>query len=250
MRSALRVGVYIDGFNLYYGAKHMCGKGTPGWRWLDLRALAQQLIVTHSGWQTVTDLRVVYCTARIKSDASNPQAAGPGEQHVYLRALEASGSVDVIALGNYVSRVSTAPLATTNRKGRPVLVRPAWPIMVQDGCSGPVPDAVFMASVARREEKGSDVNVAAHLLLDVLEHRVDAAVVVSNDSDLAFPVREARLRVPVGIVNPTKRYPAGALSGSPSEGVGQHWWYQLTPTDLRSSQLPSKVGRLSKPGPW
>ena len=28
--------------------------------------------------------------------------------------------------------------------------------------------AVFMVSYANREEKGSDVNVAAHLLLDVL----------------------------------------------------------------------------------
>jgi hypothetical protein len=33
----MRVGVYIDGFNLYYGAKAWCGAGTPGWRWLDTR---------------------------------------------------------------------------------------------------------------------------------------------------------------------------------------------------------------------
>jgi hypothetical protein len=31
-----------------------------------------------------------------------------------------------------------------------------------------VTDAVFMVSYAHREEKGSDVNVASHLLVDVL----------------------------------------------------------------------------------
>jgi hypothetical protein len=39
----VRIGVYVDGFNLYYGARGLCGRGTPGWRWLDLRALATDL---------------------------------------------------------------------------------------------------------------------------------------------------------------------------------------------------------------
>jgi hypothetical protein len=37
------------------------------------------------------------------------------------------------------------------------------------------------------EEKGSDVNVAGHLLLDLLESRIDVAIVLSNDSDLKLP---------------------------------------------------------------
>jgi hypothetical protein len=49
-----------------------------------------------------------------------------------------------------------------------------------------------MVSYANREEKGSDVNVASHLLVDVLTDRIDAAVVISNDSDLRFPVQFAR----------------------------------------------------------
>jgi hypothetical protein len=109
---------------------------------------------------------------------------------------------------------------------------------------------MFMASVARREEKGSDVNVAAHLLLDVLQGAVDAAVVISNDSDLAFPIKEARLRVPVGIVNPTRNPLAGDLKGSPGDGVGGHWWHQLQAPDLTSCQLPATVGSLTKPAPW
>lgn len=247
----MRVGIYIDGFNLYYGGRGLVGgRGLAGWRWLDLRALSEHLIAAASGWPPPTSTRVIYCTARIRSDASQPAATGPRDQDVYLRALSESGAVDEIAMGNYVSRVATAPLATPNRRGRPLLTNPQWPIMIRDGDARDVPHATFMASVARREEKGSDVNVAAHLLLDVLQGAIDAAIVVSNDSDLSFPVREARLRVPVGTVNPTKGYTAGALNGAPGDGVGSHWWYQLTASDLHSAQLPSTVGRLSKPTAW
>lgn len=248
----MRVGVYVDGFNLYYGGKFLVGGGDrTGWRWLDLRALASNVIAANSGWASAPSLRVVYCTARIRADANNPGAAGPREQDVYLRALTASGSVDEITFGTYVSRVATAPLATTNRRKRPVLARPNWPVMIKDSsCSTDIPNATFMVSVARREEKGSDVNVAAHLLLDVLQGAVDAAVVISNDSDLEFPIREARQRVPVGTINPTKGYAAGALNGSPTDGVGGHWWYQLIPGDLYGAQLPTVVGRLRKPNPW
>jgi hypothetical protein len=46
-----------------------------------------------------------------------------------------------------------------------------------------------MVSHVHREEKGSDVNVGAHLLLDILQGDVEAAIVVSNDSDLSVPSR-------------------------------------------------------------
>lgn len=244
----MRVGVYIDGYNLYYGGRGLLGgRGVAGWKWLDLRALAQQLLDAHSGWSQAAADRVVYCTARI-SGAGNQ--TGQRDQDVYLRALRAAGAVDHIEYGTYVTRVATNPLANKDRKGRPVLVHPAWPVMVQDDAGTPLPDARFMASVARREEKGSDVNVASHLLLDVLAGTVEAAVVISNDSDLAFPVQQARQRVPIGLINPTRNYPAGALNGDPSDGVGGHWWHQLTGAELTGAQLPAQVGRLHRPSEW
>jgi uncharacterized LabA/DUF88 family protein len=94
-----------------------------------------------------------------------------------------------------------------------------------------------MVSYASREEKGSDVNVAAHLLLDVLAGAVDGAVVISNDSDLRFPVQQARQHVPVGIVNPSRDYLAGDLRGSADSGAGRHWWARLLPADLTSQAL-------------
>ena len=79
--------------------------------------------------------------------------------------------MDHIEYGTYVSRVKTAPLAVKDAHDRPQLVGPAWPVMIQDSHGRPVNDAVLMVSHASREEKGSDVNVAAHLLLDVLGGR-------------------------------------------------------------------------------
>ena len=46
-----RIGVYVDGYNLYYGARSVCGRGTPGWRWLDVRALAENVIAAQGSWQ-------------------------------------------------------------------------------------------------------------------------------------------------------------------------------------------------------
>jgi hypothetical protein len=246
----MRVGVYVDGYNLYYGARSMCGRGTSGWRWLDLRGLAESLIADQSPWSGVTVETVTYCTARI-SGTSPAEHVSVHEQDVYLRALARTGSVTRIEYGNYVARVATAPLARRNAKGRPVLVNPDWPIMVRDAAGADVPDGLFMASVARREEKGTDVNVASHLLIDVLTGAIDAAVVISNDSDLAYPITFARTRVPVGTVNPTKGFTAGKLEGAPGDGVGGHWWYQLQASDLTSHQLPAQVGaRIAKPAPW
>lgn len=107
-----------------------------------------------------------------------------------------------------------------------------------------------MASVARREEKGSDVNVASHMLVDVLGGAVEAALVVSNDSDLKMPVDVVRQHIPLGPINPTKGYPAGALNAGPATGVGGHWWYQLTAADFTGHQMPTTVGRRSRPVGW
>jgi hypothetical protein len=79
----VRIGVYIDGFNLYYGGRGLCGRSMPGWRWLDLRALSALLVTEQSGWAATEALRIVYCSARV-SGASNLD--GQHDQDTYLRA--------------------------------------------------------------------------------------------------------------------------------------------------------------------
>jgi hypothetical protein len=242
----MRTGIYIDGFNLYFGGRAHCGRGKPGWRWLDLRALATTLIARPVNWSGAVLDRVVYCTARI-DPKFNP--SGAADQALYLRALKMSGSVDHIEYGNFIYGIRHAPLAVLGANRRPAVVTPNWPICVEDaGVS--LPSATFMASVTYREEKASDVNVATHLLADVLSGEVDAAVVISNDSDLRLPLRRARQIVPVGLVNPTARQLAGHLRFDVAEGVGGHWSRRLAARDFWACQLPDPVAGYAKPQGW
>lgn len=121
----MRVGVYVDGYNLYYSGRRWFGRGTPGWKWLSPRALAESVVRERRGWADARVQRVVYCTARV--DAVQDPAAHAG-QDVYLRAITRSGAVDHIEFGRYVARVKQVVLAAQPRKGRPRLVRPTLPL--------------------------------------------------------------------------------------------------------------------------
>lgn len=245
----MKVGVYIDGLNLYYGGRAVVGRSAPGWRWLDLRQLSERLLSQLPGWGERGALlqRVVYCTAFIDG---NRNEAGHQRQTVYVAALEENGSIDHLEQGRFAVRWKLGMLATKDKRGRPVVYTARWPVTVRDSAGKKVRDARFMVSYLREEEKATDVNVASHLLFDVLTHRVDAAIVISNDSDLRFPIRLARQRVPVGVVNPSTTATAGDLQGQPDEGAGWHWWYRLTKDDFRSCQLPETVGPYRRPASW
>ena len=69
-----RAYVYIDGFNLYYGAL----KRTP-FKWLDLGKLCQALLPNDA----IESIQ--YFTARVSARPYNQSA--PLDQQVYLRAL-------------------------------------------------------------------------------------------------------------------------------------------------------------------
>lgn len=242
----MRIGAYIDGFNLYYGGRsHFAGRA--GWKWLDLRALASR----YSGWRGSHVERVVYCTARV-NDPEDPDQIQ--RQDIYLSALQAHRAVDLIEEGYYVSWAKESVMtqqpsgtrAPTVLKDSTAALTWSPELRLRRNAEG-----VLFATVRKREEKGSDVNVATHLLTDVLTNAVDGAIVISNDSDLALPMRIARHHVPVGVINPQKDKPlAGALKGTPNDGVGGHWWRRLESHVLLQSQLPDPVGGISKPPSW
>lgn len=247
----MHVGVYVDGYNLYYSGRRWFGRGMPGWRWLSPRALAATLVEQRRNLTHANVDRVVYCTARV--DASDDPAAYI-DQDVYLKALAGANAVDHIEFGRYVARTKQVPLAEQPSKGRPRLVRPSVPLR-----STGLPLAlgrdrrgadIVLATALVREEKGSDVNVATHLLLDVLSGTVDAAVLISNDSDLGLPLKIAREHVPVGVVNPSPGRMAGVLQGDAKEGVGRHWWRQLQQSDFTQHQLPNPAVGFTRPPGW
>jgi len=105
--------------------------------------------------------------------------------------------------------------------------------------------------VIKTEEKGSDVNLASHLLLDAFRQRCDTVVIISNDSDLTEPVRIARyeLGVRVGVINP---HPAKKRSRVLSADAS--FFKQLRATALAASQFPTPMhdatGTFHKPTGW
>jgi len=161
----MRVNVYVDGFNLYYGIKDTSHK------WLNPLALTTRLLPEH------TINHIHYFTARITAPPDDP--GKPQRQDVFIRALSTIPNL-TLHWGQFVSRPRRMPLVS------------------------PLADGTTMVEVMRTEEKGSDVNLATWLLLDGLQRKYEMAVVVSNDSDLVEPIRVVRatLGLPVGVFNP------------------------------------------------
>lgn len=244
MNSGLRVGVYIDGFNLFYGGCKLCPHD-HSWKWLDLRGLLESVISRQAGWHPFVIERIVYCTTQVSGD---PESLA--RQQRYLLALRQHRSVDQIVFGEFRSSVRESPVAVKGPTGPVVIRAEADPLPEEPWIRWEPADGRLLVRHRRRDEKGSDVNVAAHLLIDVLEGKVDAAVVVSNDSDLHTAVAHARTRVPIGTVNPRGRPTAGKLKAESATGAGRHWWYSLTGEDLLDAQLPDVVGKFRRPQEW
>ena len=256
----MRTRVYVDGFNLYYGAL----KDTP-FKWLNPVTLAYQLL---PAGHSVTKLK--YFTAAV-SGIPDPDA--PARQQVYLSALATLPEVEVIR-GKFLSKTIWRPLTNLPVAGRPIgtpnpVILPAGTHSVsgptthtlpvgkrRQGAQGtkkgrkrtrPAPDAV-VAEVHTLEEKGSDVNLGAHLLNDAWKKSFDAAVVISNDTDLVTPIRMVSVDQgkPVFVV-----CPGGKRMASPLAAVATYKRH-VRPTMLRAAQFPENIPgtSVSKPTTW
>ena len=257
----VRTRVYVDGFNLYYGAL----KGTP-FKWLDPVRLAALLLPREYAID-----RLRYFTARVSGKLDS---RAPARQQNYLKALSTLPEVD-IHYGRFLAKTAWRPLANLPVAGKwidtpmPVTLprgdhrvlgeRPqTLPVGVYPdrrgggegaprGARTPIPDAVI-AEFHTMEEKGSDVNLAAHLLNDAWKDLFEAAAVISNDTDLVMPIRmvtEERKR-PVFVVCPGRWQIASQLRQAASHV--RH----IRPAMLRAAQLPDRLPDtgISKPADW
>jgi uncharacterized LabA/DUF88 family protein len=112
--------------------------------------------------------------------------------------------------------------------------------------ASPNPD---FALVMKTEEKGSDVNLGAHLVRDAFSGAFEHAAVITNDTDLEEPLRiviqEAKL--PVTLVSPVNN-PAGSLRRVASN-------IRFLSGYLSGSQFPDPVitsdgEQIRKPADW
>ena len=167
---------------------------------------------------------IKYYTALVTTRPGDPDQAA--RRQLYSRALRTLPGVS-IHLGHFVTHEVMMPLA-------PVPGRPQQ-----------------YARVIKTEEKGSDVNLATHLLHDAYRGRFEVAVIVSNDSDLLEPIKIVReeLGKKVGVLNPHKR-PSRALlpiSTSSRRSRGRASGLAVPRSNERPGWDFSQVGKVVRP---
>lgn len=186
-------------------------KGTK-YKWLNLRQMCGLLVPEYE------IERIKYFTAPV-SGKEDPEK--PVRQQTYLRALR---TIDVeVIMGKFLTR--EAPMRLVSDKNQTVMV-------------------------LKTEEKGSDVNLAAQLLIDGFDKRYEAAIVLSNDSDLTMPIRYVRdkLGLEVIVINPDRNVTSKSLANAAST------LRQLRKGVLEACQFPDMIyypkGVIKKPSIW
>ncbi len=203
--------VYIDGFNFYYGAV----KKTP-YKWLDFKKLFENLLSSNHDL-----VKIKYFTALVsgKYDTSKPI-----KQQTFLRALKKHIPELEIYYGHFLTHEVFAPLANKNENRKSV-------------------------KIIKTEEKGSDVNIAVHVVNDAWLDKYDCAIIVSNDSDLTEAMRLVKYYHPnklLGLIMPGK--------GHPSKELMKHADFikRIRKGVLEKSQLPNPIENTNifKPKDW
>ena len=189
-----------------------CIKDTP-YHWLNLAEMCRLLLPKDKIH------RIKYFTALVTARPNDPDQ--PVRQRVFLRALQTIPNLEII-LGSFLSHEVLMPRS---------------------------PLGTGFVKVIKTEEKGSDVNIATHLLLDGFQNDYELAVVVSNDSDLLMPIRVVteQFGKPVGLLNPQK---------NPSVALLPHVMFvkNIRKNVLKKSLFPpvleDRRGKFSKPEIW
>lgn len=207
----MRIFVYVDGFNLYYRAL----KGTP-YKWLNLDLLAKRLVRPDD---MISLIR--YFTARVKARAGDADA--PRKQQLYLSALGTVPNIE-FHFGTFLSKTKRRPLADVPTR---------------------------FVEVLDTEEKGSDVNLAVHLVNDAWSDHFDVALVLSQDTDLIEPLRMVSKGVgkPIGLIWLDGRRPDKGMANAAT------FVRHISRMDLVASQFPDQIDRsghptIQKPKGW
>ena len=204
----MRTTIYVDGFNLYYG----CLRNT-NYKWLDLSALFPRILKKKHKIEEIN-----YFTAHVKPTDGDENIHF--RQQAYLNALK-SLSLMKFHYGNFEN------YNVKLRKKQPPHDR---------------------VEVIKTEEKGSDVNLATHILNDAWLNKYDCAVVVSNDSDLSEAMVLIKKHFPqklLGLISP---------STTVSKKLAKQSDFQrfIRKSDLEKSQFPDTIQgtNITKPKSW
>ncbi|MDY0276277.1 MAG: NYN domain-containing protein [Desulfomicrobium sp.] len=162
-----------------------------------------------------------YYTARV-SGMQDPDQ--PRRQQIYFNALQTLPNLQ-IHYGSFLSKKIIRPLAN------PIAGLPKY------------------VEVCSQEEKGSDVNLATHLVYDGCMNKYDVAIVITKDTDLVEPIRiiTQELGKKVGIICPDSALP-------PQLKKVSTFIKHIRIVHLAKSQFPDQIrvqnNTISKPSGW
>jgi uncharacterized LabA/DUF88 family protein len=189
-------------------------KGTQ-FKWLNLNELAKRVLAPSD-----TVIKVRYFTARVSARAGDPDA--PRRQQILFNAIKTVPNIE-FHYGRFLPKTKKRPLVSTGK----------------------------FVEIHDTEEKGSDVNLATHLLNDGWHKRYDVALVMSQDTDLIEPIRIVvqELGLKVGVVWLDGRRPSRYMSAAAS------FVRHISHADLAASQFPNPIilpdgTKLNKPATW
>ncbi len=205
----MRTNIYIDGFNFYYSS--VMGSS---FKWLDFNTLCKNILTDSHQIEQIN-----YFTARVSGrfDSSQPQ-----RQDTFIRAIQAHIPNLTIHFGTFLSHEVSAPLAN------------------------PVPPR-FKERIIKTEEKGSDVNLAVHMLNDAWKNSYDCAVLISNDSDFVEAVKLVKLLGKKVIILLHRKTKQSQMLCSHADAV-----LRYSDSQLAISQLPNPIPgtTIRKPANW
>jgi len=216
----LQTIVYIDGYNLYYGAlKH------SQYKWLDIYKLFAERICP-SIYGKKSHVQIKFFTADILGSVS-PSPDSTKDQRTYHNALLKLYPEQIhIIKGSYSKEVITAKLMQD------------IPHYTED-----------RVKVLKLEEKQTDVNIALEMYRDVAKGICNQVILCSNDTDL-IPALSALSddfpHINKGVVFPILEGSKRAFSKKFKEYC--NWtWKHLSINDLKYSQLPHTIKTAKKP---
>jgi uncharacterized LabA/DUF88 family protein len=221
-RPNMKTIIYIDGYNLYYGAI----RGTP-YKWLDAVTLFERMAQTQEPNAVVTAVK--FFTAPVKAKFSTRKQQATQSQKIYHRALQAIHTDRMEIIEGYFQ---------LSRGTFPKYQHPL--------------DKTDKVPVWRLEEKKTDVNIALHLYRDVLQERCEQVIVVSNDSDIVPALEFIKQDFPatkIGAILPRLKPENHATDGASKDIRELADWtrHYLLEEELANAQLPEKIPTNKKP---
>ena len=207
-----RTWIYVDAFNLYYRAL----RGTRN-KWLDINKLCQQKLNPDNEIQ-----KIKYFTASIRRNPRDPRQHV--RQQVYLRALRTLPNLEIIK-GRFTVHTADRIVAGSSP------TKPVW------------------KKVLLPVEKGSDVNLAVHMVNDGHNGCYDLSVLITSDTDLLGAMRVVKDEIGklVGLISPVAEV---------NEEFRQRSSFvkKIHKEDTRTSQFPRTLkdnnGYFSRPFEW